>query len=127
MIGDLGARDATALAELVAAREVTPDELLDAALRAVEARNPAINAVVLMQEEVARRSGLSAEAVIAAHLGDAYYETNRIAEMRGVIEKYLPFIQQQCIDYQAVRTIGNDRLCYGDVGDDLTGHMKFMF
>jgi hypothetical protein len=36
-------------------------------------------------------------------------------------------IQQQCIDYQAVRTIGNDRLCYGYVGDDVTGHMKFMF
>ena len=56
MIGDLGARDATALAELVAAREVTATELLDAALAAVEARNPAINAVVLMQEEVARRA-----------------------------------------------------------------------
>ena len=56
MIGDLGARDATALAELVAAREVTPGELLDAALAAVAARNPAINAVVLMQEEVARRT-----------------------------------------------------------------------
>jgi len=36
-------------------------------------------------------------------------------------------IQQQGIDYQAVRTIGNDRLCYGYVGDDVTGHMKFMF
>ena len=56
MIGDLGARDATALAELVAAREVTPDELLDAALRAVEARNPAINAVVLLQEGAARQA-----------------------------------------------------------------------
>lgn len=56
MIGDLGARDATALAELVAAGEVTPTELLDAALVAVEARNPAINAVVLMQEGVARKS-----------------------------------------------------------------------
>lgn len=63
MIGDLGAADATELAELVAQREVTPDELLDAALAAVEARNPAINAVVLMQEEVARaaiRAGLPA-------------------------------------------------------------------
>jgi Asp-tRNA(Asn)/Glu-tRNA(Gln) amidotransferase A subunit family amidase len=56
MIGDLGARDATALAELVAAKEVSPTELLDAALAAVEARNPAINAVVLMQEDVARRA-----------------------------------------------------------------------
>ena len=56
MIGDLGARDATALAELVAAGEVTPSELLDAALAAVEVRNPAINAVVLIQEGVARRA-----------------------------------------------------------------------
>lgn len=56
MIGDLGARDATELAGLVAAGEVTPTELLDAALAAVEARNPAINAVVLMQEGVARQS-----------------------------------------------------------------------
>ena len=56
MIGDLGAADATALAGMVAAGEVTPTELLDAALAAVEARNPALNAVVLMQEGVARRA-----------------------------------------------------------------------
>ncbi|MGB4829619.1 MAG: amidase family protein [Paracoccaceae bacterium] len=56
MIGDLGARDATALAEMVAAGEVSALELLDAALAAVEARNPAINAVVLMQEGVARKA-----------------------------------------------------------------------
>jgi amidase/6-aminohexanoate-cyclic-dimer hydrolase len=56
MIGDLGAADATALAALVAKGEVTPDELLDAALAAAEARNPALNAVVLMQEGVARRA-----------------------------------------------------------------------
>ncbi len=56
MIGDLGARDATALAERVAAGEVSATELLEAALAAVEARNPAINAVVQMQEGVARRA-----------------------------------------------------------------------
>ncbi len=56
MIGDLGARDATELAGLVAAGEVTASELLDAALAAVDARNPAINAVVLVQEAVARKS-----------------------------------------------------------------------
>ncbi len=56
MIGDLGAADATALAAMVAAGEVTPDELLDAALAAVEARNGALNAVVLMQGGVARRA-----------------------------------------------------------------------
>lgn len=56
MIGDLSALDATALAELVARREVTATELLDAALAAVDARNPAINAVVQIQEGVARKS-----------------------------------------------------------------------
>lgn len=56
MIGDLGVTDATALADLVARREVSPGELLDAALAAVEARNPALNAVVLIQEGVARKA-----------------------------------------------------------------------
>lgn len=56
MIGDLGATDATALAGLVASGEVTPAELLDAALAAIEARNPALNAVVLVQEGVARKA-----------------------------------------------------------------------
>jgi amidase/6-aminohexanoate-cyclic-dimer hydrolase len=56
MIGDLGVADATALAGLVAKGEVSPTELLDAALAAVEARNPALNAVVLLQEGVARKA-----------------------------------------------------------------------
>jgi amidase len=56
MIGDLGAADATALGEFVARGEVSPTELLDAALAAVEERNPAINAVVLVQEGVARKA-----------------------------------------------------------------------
>jgi amidase len=56
MIGDLGARDATALAAMVAAGEVSAEELLDAALAAVAERNPALNAVVLLQEDVARRA-----------------------------------------------------------------------
>lgn len=56
MIGDLGAADATELAGLVAKGEVTPSELLDAALDAVAARNGPINAVVLIQEGVARKA-----------------------------------------------------------------------
>ncbi len=56
MIGDLGAQDATELAAWVASGEVSPSELLDAALAAVEVRNPALNAVVLIQEDVARRA-----------------------------------------------------------------------
>jgi amidase/6-aminohexanoate-cyclic-dimer hydrolase len=56
MIGDLGAADATELAGLVAKGEVSASELLDAALAAVDQRNPAINAVVLTQEGVARKA-----------------------------------------------------------------------
>ncbi len=56
MIGDLGAADATELAGMVARRAVSPTELLDAALAAVDARNPALNAVVLVQEAAARRA-----------------------------------------------------------------------
>jgi amidase/6-aminohexanoate-cyclic-dimer hydrolase len=48
--------DATALAHLVARGEVTPTELLDQALAATERLNPALNAVVLMQEDVARQA-----------------------------------------------------------------------
>ncbi|SIO04685.1 amidase [Vannielia litorea] len=46
--------DATALAELVARGEATPGELLDEALARVAAVNGELNAVVLVQEEVAR-------------------------------------------------------------------------
>ncbi len=52
----LETQDATGLALLVAQGQVTPDELLDQALARVDAVNPALNAVVLMQEDVARRA-----------------------------------------------------------------------
>lgn len=47
--------DATGLAELVARGEVSPDELLDLALAAMEQANPATNAVVHAFPEEARR------------------------------------------------------------------------
>lgn len=53
---ELARADATELAALVAARKVSPDELLDRSLTACAALNPALNAVVLIQEEVARRA-----------------------------------------------------------------------
>lgn len=56
MIGDLNAADATALAALVASHEVSPLEVLDAALAATRARNPDLNAVVLIQQDAARRA-----------------------------------------------------------------------
>ncbi|MDP3860106.1 MAG: amidase [Phaeovulum sp.] len=48
--------DATSLAGLVASGEVTPHELLDAALERVSALNPALCAVTLLREDVARRA-----------------------------------------------------------------------
>jgi len=46
--------DATALAALVRAGEVTPLELIDAAVRRLEAVNPAVNAVVYRMDDEAR-------------------------------------------------------------------------
>src|SRR5215831_11291058 len=55
--------DGMGLAELVRRREVSPDEVLEAAIARVEARNPAINAVVSRLYDEARaamRAGLPA-------------------------------------------------------------------
>ncbi len=46
--------DAVGLAEHVRRGDATPDELLDEALKRVEALNPTLNAVTLLQEQVAR-------------------------------------------------------------------------
>jgi amidase/6-aminohexanoate-cyclic-dimer hydrolase len=55
--------DGLGLAELVCRREVSPDEVLEAAIARVEARNPAVNAVVARLYDEARaaiRAGLPA-------------------------------------------------------------------
>ncbi len=46
--------DAVELAALVARGEVSPDELLDEALKRVEALNPTLNSVTMLREDVAR-------------------------------------------------------------------------
>ena len=53
---DYEAYDALGLAELVRDREVTPEELLEAAVARIEARNPAINAVVHEMYDEGRRT-----------------------------------------------------------------------
>lgn len=63
MIAEYDDWDATAMAEAVATGKVTAAELLDSALDRVAARNPDLNAVVMMQEDKAR-------AAIAAGLPD---------------------------------------------------------
>lgn len=50
------AHDAVGLAELVARGEVTADEVLDAALSVIDARNPEINAFVARCDDAARSS-----------------------------------------------------------------------
>lgn len=54
-MSDANDTDAIGLARLVALGEVTPDQLLDAALDRVARLNPALTAVVLMQEDAARQ------------------------------------------------------------------------
>lgn len=49
-------QDATGLADLIARGEVSADEMLDVALNLTAALNPALNAVVHLREEAARRS-----------------------------------------------------------------------
>src|SRR6185312_17221232 len=46
--------DALGLAELVRTKEVTAEELLDAAIARVDARNPAVNAVISRRDDAAR-------------------------------------------------------------------------
>src|SRR4051812_3020749 len=48
--------DALGLAGLVKAREVTPTELLEAALARAATRNPALNAISMPLEDYARRA-----------------------------------------------------------------------
>ncbi len=48
--------DALGLADLVRRREVTPEELLDAAIERVEARNPAVNAVIMKLYDYGRKA-----------------------------------------------------------------------
>ena len=52
---DYQAYDATGLADLVRRREVTPDELLDAAIARADLVNPRLNAIVSRFDERARR------------------------------------------------------------------------
>ena len=54
-MNDYEKHDALGLAELVRRGETTPAELLDAALARIDARNPALNAVVTPLADAARR------------------------------------------------------------------------
>lgn len=98
--------DATALAARVAAGEVSATELLNAALSACERLNPQLNAVVLMQEGVARRAiaaglpqgpfrgvpfllkDLGAEAVdFPSHMGSRLWADTRYGQDSAIWER----------------------------------------
>jgi Asp-tRNA(Asn)/Glu-tRNA(Gln) amidotransferase A subunit family amidase len=75
--------DALGLAELVRKREVTPDEVLDAALARVAARNPAINAVVMPLEDYARKA-IAAGLPAGPFTGVPYLMKDLTASIAGV-------------------------------------------
>ncbi|MGO9450138.1 MAG: amidase [Candidatus Binataceae bacterium] len=60
-INELSTMDATAQAELVRRRELTPLELVDAAIARIERVNPAINAVITPLVEEARAAAASSQ------------------------------------------------------------------
>lgn len=56
---------AVELVDRIAKREISPVEVLDSCLARIAAVNPAVNAVVAMDEAAARRSALAAEKAVA--------------------------------------------------------------
>jgi len=63
---DLAAASATQLAADIRDRKVSPTEVLEATLRAIEERNPALNAVIALDEDDARARARAAEERLAA-------------------------------------------------------------
>ena len=57
--GELSTMDATAQAELVQRKELTPLELVDAAIARIERVNPTLNAVIIPLYEDARAAAVS--------------------------------------------------------------------
>jgi amidase len=97
-LAEYAAYDALGLAELVARREVTPKELAATAMRAVEAINPAVNAVVETYDD--RISGLDERT-----LGSGPF--------RGV-----PFLLKDVFGHEGGRKIEfGSRLCEGMVAE----------
>ncbi|HUK63867.1 MAG TPA: amidase, partial [Dongiaceae bacterium] len=79
--------DGLGLAELVRRRAVTPEEILDETLARIDARNPAINAVVTRMDDQARatlRAGLPA----GPFTGVPYLLKDLGAHYTGVVTSY---------------------------------------
>ena len=63
---ELAYTSATELARRIRDREMSPTELLDATIDRIEARNPALNAVVFTGYDDARRAAAAADAAVLA-------------------------------------------------------------
>lgn len=79
---DYQARDALALADLVRRGEVSPRELLDAAMARADAVNPALNAVIRRQDESARAT--AAGPLAGPFAGVPFLVKDLLQEMAGV-------------------------------------------
>src|SRR5262245_19970848 len=96
-IDELSTMDATAQAELVCRRDLTPLELVDAAIARIERVNPTINAVITPLFEEARKAAASPDLpdgpfrgvpfllkdIGAMHKGQPYYMGNRALRDAG--------------------------------------------
>jgi amidase len=79
--------DGIGLAALVRRREVTPDEVLEAAISRVEARNPAVNAVVSRLYDEAR-AAIHAELPVGPFTGVPYLLKDLGAYYSGAITSF---------------------------------------
>src|SRR6202008_3041097 len=97
-IAEYAKYDGLGLAELVAKKQVSPKELAQTALKAIEAANPSVNAVVETYPD--RIAGLD-----EASLGSGPF--------RGV-----PFLIKDVFGHEKGRTVEfGSRLCKGMVGE----------
>ncbi len=80
---DLAFLDATALAELVRRKEVTPGELVEGAIARIERLNPRLNAVVTPLYEQARDAAATAVPAPAPFAGVPFLLKDLVAECAG--------------------------------------------
>ena len=96
MSDDIYYADATALAERIRAREISPVEVLEVHLKRIEDVNPKINAIVTLVDDAQQHAR---EAETAVMRGDP------IGPLHGV-----PFTIKDCVDTAGVRTTRGSKL-----------------
>ena len=96
MSDELVNKSATELAALIRAREVSPVEIIDAHVRAIERINPAINAIVTVADDLRERA-FEAESAIM--------QGSRVGSLHG-----LPVTIKDTIDTKGLRTTSGSRL-----------------